>query len=337
MTLFSRRSVLRAGGGIAAAAALPLQAAPARAQAGTTWTAYTYTPAATLAPARGLARIVEGIDKATNGALKIKVHLGGSLPIGASDISNALSDNVVQLGDDGFFHGNLPVTGILRLPMLITTPEEFDKAAAIMKPYFEQAYAAKGVVLLGQYYYPLQVVWSRGPLTSLADMKGRKFRVTSPEQGEFVRRLGGTPVTLGAAEVPSALDRGVVDGVFTASSGGGKIWKDLLKSSYRLGPNFFDASIAANKGALEKLAPDVQGKLKALVAETAPWITAELRNDEGAVTQQLAAGGITMTEAKPSDTEAARKLLAPYWDEWAKGRGGEAAAALAKVRAALGR
>jgi TRAP-type C4-dicarboxylate transport system substrate-binding protein len=206
-----------------------------------------------------------------------------------------------------------------------------------MKPYFERAYAAKGILLLGQYYYPLQVAWSRAPLVSLADMKGRKFRVTSPEQGEFVRRLGGTPVTLGAAEVPSALDRGVVDGVFTASSGGGKIWKDLLKSSYRLGPNFFDASIAVNKGAFEKLATDLQAKLRALVAETTPWITSELRNDEGAVTKQLAAGGITMTEPIPADVEAARKLLVPYWDEWAKSRGGDAVTALAKVRSALGR
>jgi TRAP-type transport system periplasmic protein len=337
MTLHSRRSVLRLGGGLAASVAVPLHVVPARAQAATTWNAYTYTPAATLAPARGLARIAEGIDKATGGALKIKVHLGGSLPIGASDISNALSDNVVQLGDDGFFHGNLPVTGILRLPMLISTPEEFAKAVAIMRPYFEQAYAAKGVVLLAQYYYPLQVAWSRAPLASLADMKGRKFRVTSPEQGEFVRRLGGTPVTLGASEVPSALDRGVVDGVFTASSGGGRIWKDLLKSSYRLGPNFFDASIAVNKAALEKLAPDVQAKLLALVAETAPSITSELRNDEGTATQQLAAGGVAMTEAKAEDVESARKLLAPYWDEWAKGRGSEAVAALGKVRAVLGR
>lgn len=332
MKCLSRRTLLTAAGGAAALSVLP-----ARAQSSTTWNAYTYTPAATLAPARGLARIADGIEKATNGALKIKVHLGGSLPIGASDISNALSDNVVQLGDDGFFQGNLPVTGILRLPMLISTPAEFDKAVAVMRPIFEQAYAAKGVVLLGQYYYPLQVAWSRNPLGSLADFKGQKFRVTSPEQGEFVRRLGGTPVTLGASEVPSALDRGVVDGVFTASSGGGKIWKDLLKTSYRLGPNFFDASIAVNKGAYEKLAPDARAALDKLVAETAPWITAELRNDEGTVTQQLAAGGITMTEATAADAQSAAKLMAPYWDEWAKSRGADAASALAKIKTALGR
>ena len=82
---------------------------------------------------------------------------------------------------------------------------------------------------LATYNYPLQVVWSRKPINSLADMKGQKLPVTSPEQAEYVKRLGGLPVTIGPSEVPSALDRGVVDGVFTASSGGGKIWRDLLE------------------------------------------------------------------------------------------------------------
>ena len=331
MTEITRRKMLGAAAGAAVASAVP-----ARAQSTITWNAYSYTPAATLAPARGLARISEGIERESNGALKIRVHLGGSLPIGATDISNALSDNVVQLGDDGLFQGNLPITGLLRLPMLVATPEEFDKAVAVLRPYFEQAYAAKGVVLLGQYYYPLQVAWSRKPLNSLSDIKGQKMRVTSAEQSEFVRRLGGTPVTVGPSEVPSALDRGVVDGVFTASSGGGKIWRDLLKYNYRIGPNFFDASIAANKVALEKLAPDLQSKLRALVAETVPWITAELRREEIEVTKQLSSAGITVVDVRPSDIQDAAKLMAPYWDDWAKQRGADAGTALAKVRTALG-
>ena len=232
----------------------------------TTWNAYTYIPAATLPSAKGLARIAEGIDKASNGAVKIRVHLGGSLPIGATDISNALSDNVVQLGDDGFFHGNLPVTGILRLPMLIATPEEFDKAVAVMRPYFEQAYAAKGVVLLGQYYFRCRWPGRASQLTSLADIKGQKFRVTSPEQGEFVRRLGGTPVTLGAAEVPSALDRGVVDGVFTASSGGGKIWSDLLKYELPARTELLRCLDRGEQGARSRSSrPPIQQRLRELV------------------------------------------------------------------------
>ena len=48
-------------------------------------------------------------------------------------------------------------------------------------------------------------------LESLDDIKGMKVRVAQPEQGEFVRRFGGTSITMSAPEVPSALDRGMVE------------------------------------------------------------------------------------------------------------------------------
>ena len=85
--------------------------------------------------------------------------------------------------------------------------------------------------MLADYTYPLQVIWGKKKLTSLDDIKGMKLRVAQPEQGEMVRRFGGTSVTISAPEVPSALDRGVVDGIFTAGVGA-VLWKDLLKFGY---------------------------------------------------------------------------------------------------------
>ena len=73
------------------------------------------------------------------------------------------------------------------------------------------------------------------------------------------------------------------------------------------------------------------------VAETAPWITKTLREEEDETTAQIAKGGLTVTPANMADVAPAAKLLAPYWDQWAKQKGGEASEALAKVRAALGR
>jgi TRAP-type C4-dicarboxylate transport system substrate-binding protein len=51
----------------------------------------------------------------------------------------------------------------------------------------------------------------------------------------------------------------------------------------------------------------------------------------------MAAGGMIVTPEKPEDRSAAEKLIAPYWDSWAKEKGPEAVEALKKVRAALGR
>src|SRR5579875_2522369 len=131
------------------AAAMLATVLPCAAQAETDWSYYSYVPAATLAGARGAHRMIDEVEKATKGDLKIEHHLAGSLPISATNITQAVADGIVQIGDDGFYQGNVPIGGILRLPMLITTPEEFAKAQQVMMPYIERAYAKKGVLVLG--------------------------------------------------------------------------------------------------------------------------------------------------------------------------------------------
>jgi TRAP-type C4-dicarboxylate transport system substrate-binding protein len=310
---------------------------PSPAQAAENWDLYIYNPVATVAAVKGMNVIIEQIEKETNGELKIRLHLGGSLPINTTNITPAVSDDVVQMGDDGYFLGNVPIGGILRLPLLIRTRDEYAKAAAVVDPYLESAFGKKGLVVLGQYLYPFQVAYSRNKLTSLADFKGQKIRVTSPEQGEFIKRLGGVPVTLGAPEVPSALDRGVVDGVLTANTGGGNTWKDLLKFNYRLGINYFNSVVIANKDRFAKLPPDVQAKVRKIVKDNMPLITAAMENEEDNLSKKFAEGGMIVTQPTAQDQDEAARIIAAFWDEWAKSRGPDAAAAVKQVRAALGR
>ena len=117
------------------------------------------------------------------------------------------------------------------------------------------------------YYFPVQIAWSSKKLTSLDDFKGQKIRATSPEQIEFLKRFGANGLTVGAPEVPSALERGVVDGVLTANAGGGKVWKDLLKYYYEIGLNFFEANIIVNKEAYAKLPANYRDVLTKAVVE----------------------------------------------------------------------
>ena len=322
---------------ITAVTAAALLLGPASARADTAWTYYSYVPAATLAGAVGAHRIIDEVTELTKGDLKIEHHLAGSLPISATNITQAVADGIVQIGDDGFYQGNIPIGGILRLPMLITTRDEFAKAQQIMMPYITAAYAKKGVLVLGSYAYPQQTAWSRKKLTSFADMKGQKMRVTSPEQAEFVRRLGGVPLTLGGEEVPSALDRGVTDGVFTAAGGGGKIWHDLLKYCYQLGPNYFDALVIVNQADFDKLPPADQAALHKAVDDQTGWMTDQFYVEDSQVTAQLSHAGITFTPANPDDVKAGVAVMAPFWDKWATAHGAIAVEALGKLRAALGR
>src|SRR5437868_655657 len=335
MPYFKSRMMLRVS---TAACALALWCTlPQPATAAEQWNLYVYNAVSTVGAVKGLNTVIEQIDKETAGELTIRLHLGGSLPINTTTITQAVSDDVVQMGDDGYFLGNVPIGGVLRLPMLIRTLEEYRKAAAIMAPYLEKAFEKKGIIVLGQYLYPFQVGFSSKKLTSLADIKGQKIRVTSPEQGEFIKRLGGIPVTIGAPEVPSALDRSVVDGVLTASTGGGTVWKDLLKFNYRLGINYFNSVVIVNKERFAKLSPEVQAKVRKIVDANMPLITKAMEDEEEGLTRKFAEGGMTITQEQPADVDAGMKVISAYWDEWAKSKGPDAVAALKQVRAALGR
>jgi TRAP-type C4-dicarboxylate transport system substrate-binding protein len=160
--------------------------------------------------------------------------------------------------------------------------------------------------------------------------------VAQPEQGEFVRRFGGTSITMSAPEVPSALDRGVVDGIFTAGVGA-VLWKDLLKYGYVLIVNVNNSYFIANTDAYKKLNPDLQGKLRRVAADTARWDQDTMKKEETESVEVLRSAGYTFTIAKPAEVTRAIDTMKPYWDEWARSRGPDVVEALGKVRAALGR
>jgi len=317
------------------AACLLLSATAAR--AATTWDCYVYNPLAKQPSVDAVVRMIEEVRQKTNGELLINLHLGGSLPIKADSITAAVADNVVQFGDDGFATGTIPITGVLRLPMLLQTPADLDKAMAIVLPYLNAAYGKRGMDVLGQYSYPFQVIWGRKKITSLADIKGLKLRVTSVEQGEFIRRYGGVALTMGSPDVAAALDRGVVDGGLTASSGGGLAWHDLLKYRFAFPTSYVNSTFIVNKEAMAALPPATQQIVRDAGATWSDWATKEMNRQEDEVTAQFGREGMILTTATPAEIAEATDKMRPYWDEWAKTHGADAAAALAKIRAAVGR
>jgi TRAP-type transport system periplasmic protein len=320
-----------------AVGAVSLLLAAQAASAATTWECYVYNPVATVAAVKGVIRLIDTVKQQTNGELLINLHLGGSLPINATNITAAVADSVVQMGDDGFSTGNVPISAILRLPLLLQSDAELAKAMAILRPYLDQDYGKKGIVVLSQYSYPFQVLWGRKKITSIADIKGLKLRVTSVEQGEFIRRFGGVPLTIGTPDVAAALDRGVVDGALTASSGGGVTWHDLLKYRFGFPTSYVNSTVIVNQEAFEKLPAATQKIVHDAATEAAAWAIGDMNQQEDALTAQYGRDGMILTAATPEDIKLATEKLQPYWDEWAKAHGPEAIEVLGKIRAAVGR
>lgn len=326
-----RKSILSA----AIAACVTVSALPAWAV--TTWEGYVYNPVAKQPSVQAAMGFADEVKEKTHGELVINIHVGGSLPIKADGITAGVTDGVIQFGDDGFATGTIPVTGVLRLPMLIQSEAEIQKAMDLVFPYVQAAYAKRGIEALSQYWYPVQVVWGRKKVEHLSDIKGLKLRVTSPEQGEFIRRFGGVSLTLGSPDVAAALDRGVVDGVLTASSGGGIAWHDLLKYRYAFPTSWVNSTFIVNKEALAALSPANQQIVRELAVKWATWSWQEMDRLEGELTQQWGKDGLVLSNATTAEIAEATDKMRSYWDEWAKNHGPEAKDALSKVRALVGR
>lgn len=307
------------------------------ARAQESWNAYTYLPAAHLAGAEGLKEIIDSVQEKSGGKIRFQLNLAGSLPINASDITQAVGDDIVQMASDGFFLGNVTVGGILRLPMLIENNEQYAKAIEVMYPYMEKAYAERGVTMLGTYYYPQITIFGTKPVTSLAGLSGMKFRMTSPEQALFLRAFGASGITISPPEVPSALQRGSVDGALTAAAGGGRVWGDFFTHNYQLGTDFFQAFIIVNTARFEKLSPELRQMLRDKVAEVTPRNSSRMQREEGETLDKFRARGMVITKATPAEVAEAAKPMREIWLNWAKERGPVHEKALAEVMAAVGK
>ncbi|WP_425072123.1 TRAP transporter substrate-binding protein DctP [Sagittula sp. S175] len=299
------------------------------------WTAYTYSSVSTTAAVKGMQRIVN--RAATEADLTIDLHLGKTLQIASADITQAVGDGVVDMAADFFFSGSVPLARVLNLPMLIENDAQWAKAYAAMEPTLVEAFAGQGVVLLGSYRYPEQTIFTTFEVTSLADLDGHKIRVTSPEQGKFVETFGGAPITLSGSEVPTSLERGVIEGVLTASAGGAKNWHEFLPYNYRFAVNYGNSMIIANADSFAALSEDAQAALRGIVAEEGPKTTEEFLEDEGVQKASQAEAGMTLVDSAEGDVAMATEKLAPFWEAWAEENGPEYVEALATVRAAIGK
>ena len=305
-----RRSITRRA--TLAGLAVPFAVATLKpARAAELWNLYIHQSAPQFATSRAAQMLADQVNKAAGGTLRVRRHLAGTLQISADNITQAVAGNVVQMGDDLFFSGNVPIGSMLRLPFLIRSYSDYEKATEILLPYVEKGYAAKGVTLLAAYTYPNQYVWGRKKIADLADIGGQKIRIASPEQGEFIRRFNGTAVSLGAAEVPSALDRGVVDGLITGTVGA-QLWKDLLKTGYLLGLNFNNAYIIANTGAFTALLADTQEIVRKAAQDAAAWSTATMKQEDLDLMKQLVEEKLQLFKPTDADQEKASAGIEPY-------------------------
>lgn len=259
--------------GIALAATL---AAPA--MSAETWTMTTTWPSS-LELIEIDRHFVDLANKLTAGELSIDFYEGGAL-VPAGEVFGAVESGTIQAGGDwpGYWAGRDAA-----FSPLATTASLFN-AIDYVNWIQEWGGAALYNEIYGQFgmvYLPYGVTNNESgfrtnePIRNLADLQGKRLRLSGLEQGKILERLGGSQVSMAGGEIYQALERGVIDGAeFSTpnvdwSGGFQQVTKYWATPGWHQSASLFGVMI--NKSAWDALSPETQEKLKIAADATLMW------------------------------------------------------------------
>jgi len=314
----------------AAAATLTLGAGV---QAQTKWDMPTGYPASNF-HTENIQQFAKDVEKATGGKLKIQVHDGGSL-FKANEIKRAVQGGQAQMGEvliSGFSNENA-VYGVDAIPFLATSYAEAMKLWQASKPATEAALAKQGIKVLYAVAWPPQGIFSAKPITSVADLKGAKWRAYNPNTSRIAQLVGAQPVTVQAAELTQALATGTVTTFMTSGATGydSKVWEQvkyyydvaawLPKNLVLVSQKAFDALDKPSQDALLKAAAEAEARGWKTSQEKTSWYI-----------EQLKKNGMTVDPGSAQLKAELKKIGETMVADWTKQAGADGQAILDAFR-----
>jgi TRAP-type C4-dicarboxylate transport system substrate-binding protein len=176
-----------------------------------------------------------------------------------------------------------------------------------------------GIELLAIYAYPAQVTFCAKPLTRLADLAGRRIRVSSTTQSDWVTALGATPVQTPFGEIVANVKRGNIDCAITGTMSGNTIGlQEVTTHLHTMPVNWGLAAFVANGSVWASLPKDLRSLLERELPRLERAIRAEAENEtaEGIACNSGAStcatgrkGSMMIVRPSAADAKAQRDML----------------------------
>lgn len=159
------------------------------------------------------------------------------------------------------------------------------KTLAAFRPYLESSLRERhGVEVLAVYVYPAQVLFCKRALASLADLQGRRVRVSSATQADFMAALGAVPVLVGFAQILPNMASGNTECAITGTMSGNLLGlHEVTTHVHTLPLSWGLAVFGANLAAWQALPGDLRALLTHELPklESAIWAESERETAEG--------------------------------------------------------
>lgn len=158
------------------------------------------------------------LEKRSGGRVNVRRYWAGSLNKVGEHLS-AVRDNTSEMSliSPGYYQADLPVTRGLewyyrmeRADALMLVCRDVYQEFQPLRDEWEKRHKSKVMYWTNWNYAPLI---TRTPINSIEDFKGKRIRGYGVAT-DVIEALGGTAVPMAAPEVYTALERGVLDGVY---------------------------------------------------------------------------------------------------------------------------
>lgn len=288
---------------------------------------------------RNAQRFAEEVRGATNGAVQMTVHAGGSLGVRANESVRAVGDGVVPMAEFAAFQnvGELPILGIESIPFLVANYDELEVLHSLVRETWQRELERRNQIVLYIVPWPQQMFFFRRPIVAAADMRGIRMRVYDRVTSDMVTRLGMVPQQLTNPDIVPALASGRVDAVMTsATTAVSQRYWEFLRHAYNTNHLWASNLMVVNLEAWRRLPQAMRDSIQGVARRLEPEFWNVSRGEHTTRTAELQQNGMTVEDPPAALVQALRQATATMADEFARANP-SSAALLAEFRRRVGR
>lgn len=273
----------------------------------------------------------ESIEEKSGGELIFKPYPAKSVAADNNALFDAVRNGVLQ-GMNPFtlyWSGKIPASVFLSsYPAGPDQPHQWDTLfySLGMLEKTREIYKKYGLFYVGPIQHDANIIHSKKPVNSLADMKGMKMRVPGGMVAEVFQQFGVSTVSLPGSDIFPALEKGTIDAAdYVGPAVNYELGFSQVTDYIMFGPpgvmsiyqpvDLMDLTV--NLRAWNNLDP----KLQALVEEQVRsfsqthYLTIQKRNIEAM--EKFKADGNQVTRLSQEDMDEFRRKAIPIWYNWA--------------------
>ncbi|WP_022663409.1 TRAP transporter substrate-binding protein [Paucidesulfovibrio longus] len=278
---------------------------------------YANFPPAFTVPCVQMERWKDEVQNRSDGAVAVETFPGGTL-LNAKNMLRGVIEGQADIGcvAMSYMPGVFPLSSVVEMPVGFHSGKTSSQVLWAMYEKYQPA-ELKDVKVLTLFATPPSNIMSRTPVKSIADMQGLELRGNGTS-GKFLDALGAVTVSMPMPEVPDALQKSIVQGLYTSL----EVLQDMKFAEFcpyatiTDGPVYIFA-VVMNKAKWDALPEAAKKAMDGLSAEQAAW-TGEYwdTHTAEAVEWAIQNHGLQVFEFSDEDKATAREKSAAIIDAW---------------------